>query len=327
MMRTMGLALAMGCLGATAALPMRSIAAAPAWPAKPVHILTPYQAGGSADAMARPIAAKLSEMWGQPVIVENKPGANGILATQTMIKAPADGYTLLYHITGIIQNPLLYKTAGYDPLKDIAPVLQIGSQSMALSVPAKSPLANLDQLVAQGRGNPAGQSYGSVGNGHTGHIWSELLTSEHGIKGTHAAYKGSGPLVVDLIAGRLDWAFLSTAEAATRLQDKSLRVLALSGPHRVKQLPGVATLQELGYPGFEMVGWHGLFAPAGTPAATLRKIEDDVRKVLADPEVARVAETQFIEITGLGRADFTRVVQTDHDRWRTLIRKFDIKNE
>jgi len=323
-MNTMKLALATATLVAAALTP---VAEAADWPTKPVMIYVLYSDGGSIDAMARPIAAKLSQMWGQPVLVDNKPGANGILAIQTLMKAPADGHTLLYHITGVVQNPWLYKSARYDPNKDLAPLVQIGGQAMGLAVPAKSDFKTVDQLVAAGRATKDGQTFGSVGNGHTGHVWSELLAAENGFKATHVAYKGSGPLTIDLISGRLDWAFLSTAEAVVRASDQSVRILAVSGPERVKQLAGVPTLKEAGFKGFEMVGWHGIFAPAGTPAPVRKKIEDDLRKVLADPEIVKLADTQVITITGLGQDDFARVVRTDYERWGSLMRKFDIKND
>jgi tripartite-type tricarboxylate transporter receptor subunit TctC len=172
-----------------------------------------------------------------------------------------------------------------------------------------------------------GQSYGSVGIGHTGHIWSELLVSENGLKGTHAVYKGTGPLLIDLTTGRLDWAFLASADAAIRSEDKSLKVLAVTGDHRIKQLPGVATMKELGQPGFDMVGWHAVFARSGTPRETLSKIEADLKKALAEPEVRKTLDIQGIEVTGIGGAEFASVVRNDYQRWGELIRRFNIRNE
>lgn len=325
-MKIQQLATILGCALACTGVPLTGHAAEP-WPTKPVVIYVPYQAGGSIDTMARPIAAKLAQMWGQPVIVENRPGANGMLATQTLIRAPADGHTLLYHITGIVQNPILYKNARYDPTKDVTPIVQIGGQAMGLSVPVSSPYKTLGELIAAGKSGRGGQSYGSVGNGHTGHVWSALLASETGMNAVHVAYKGSGPMVMDLLASRLDWAFLSTADALTRSTDKAIRVLALSGPARAKQFPNVATLRELGYPGFEMVGWHGIFAPVGISASIAKKIEQDLQKVLADPELIKLADSQVIELTALGQEKFSEIVKSDYERWGALMRKFDIRND
>jgi tripartite-type tricarboxylate transporter receptor subunit TctC len=312
-------------VGAAAALISAQPALAQPFPSKPVTIVVPYQAGGSIDAIARPLAAKLQRTWGQPVIVDNRPGANGMLATQSVVKAPADGYTILYHITGIIQNPLLYKNVAYDPLKDVTPVLQIGGQAMGLAVPTKSPITSLDQLVADGKAKgERGHAYGSVGVGHTGHIWSEYLVGEKGFRAGHAAYKGTGPLVIDLVAGRLDWAFLSTAEAITRTGDNSVRVLAVTGTERVKQMPTVPTMREVGYPGFEMVGWHGLFVPASTPKPLVDKLEQDIRAALAEPDLQKVLDMQVIHATGLGSDSFGKVMREDSARWGTLIRRFNI---
>lgn len=296
------------------------------FPIKPVVMVVPYQAGGSVDAIARPLAAKLAKVWGQPVIVENRPGANGMIATQYVMKSPADGHTLLYHLTGIIQNPLIYKNVSYEPLKDFTPVIQIGGQAMGLAVPEKSTITTVDQLVADGRARGStGHAYGSVGVGQTGHIWSELLTSEKSFKGSHAAYKGSGPMVIDLVSGRLDWAFLSSAESIVRSSDKSVRILAVTGTERIKQLPSVPTLREVGYPGFEMTGWHGIFAPARTPTSVVAKIERDSRAALSEPDMQAILELQVISPSGVGPNAFSKVMKDDQVRWATLIKRFNIK--
>ncbi|MCK9490400.1 MAG: tripartite tricarboxylate transporter substrate binding protein [Xanthomonadales bacterium] len=320
--RVFGAAVAGLCLA------VASGAVAQPFPSKAVTIVVPYQAGGSLDAIARAIANQLSKTWGQPVVVENRPGANGMIATQSVIKAPADGHTILYHITGIIQNPLLYKSVSYDPLVDVAPVIQIGGQAMGLAVPGKSPIASLDQLVQDGRAKGTkGHTYGSVGVGHTGHIWSELLVSEKKIQATHVAYKGTPALVIDLVSDRIDWAFLSSAEAVVRASDNSVKILAVTGAERVRQMPTVPTMRELGYPGFEMVGWHGLFVPAPTPKAVVSKIETDVRAALAAPELQKVLETQVIQGTGLGAEAFGKLMRDDQARWAALIKRFNIQAE
>lgn len=320
--RTLGAAIASLCLlGAGAATAQH-------FPSKPVTIVVPYQAGGSLDAIARAVANRLTKTWGQPVVVENRPGANGMIATQSVIKATPDGHTILYHITGIIQNPLLYKSASYNPLVDIAPVIQIGGQAMGLAVPGKSPIGSLDELVQDGKSKGAkGHNYGSVGVGHTGHIWSELLASEKKFTAVHAVYRGTPALVIDLVSERVDWAFLSSAEAVVRASDNSVKILAVTGTERVKQLPAVPTMRELGYPGFEMVGWHGLFVPVQTPKAVISKIESDVRTALAHPELQKVLETQVIQSTGIGAEEFSKVMRNDQARWAALIKRFNIQAE
>lgn len=311
---------------AAAALATPALAVAQAFPTKPVVIVVPYQAGGSVDAIARPLAAKLVKVWGQPVIVDNRPGANGMIATQYVMKSPADGHTLLYHLTGIIQNPLIYKNVSYDPLKDVTPVIQIGGQAMGLAVPGKSPIVSVDQLVADGREKGSkGHAYGSVGVGQTGHIWSELLTSEKSFKGSHAAYKGVGPMVIDLVSERLDWAFLSSAESITRTSDKSVKVLAVTGTERIKQLPNIPTMREIGYPGFELTGWHGIFAPAGTPKSVVAKMEKDIRAALGEPELQAALELQVISPSSIGSDGFAKVMRDDQARWASLVKQFNIQ--
>ena len=303
---------------------------AQAFPNRPVMIIVPFQAGGFVDVIARALALKLAKTWGQPVLVDNKPGANGLLATQQLMKSQPDGHTVLYQLTGMIQIPLLSKSAAaaYDPLKDVTPIIQLGSQVMGLAVPAKSPVNSVDQLVADGKAKGArGHAYGTVGVGHTGHIWSELLTSEKGFNGAHAPYKGASPLLLDLVADRMDWAFLGSSDAVVRSTDKSLKILAVTGPERIRQLPSVPTMKELGYPGFEMVGWHGLFAPANTPKAIVMKIEADVRAAMHDPEIQKVLDTHVITPTELGSDDFRKAMRDDQGRWAALIKKFNIQVE
>lgn len=327
-MRTSTLVVAMTTAIVSLCAAMPAAAQGPAFPSKPVTLVVPYQAGGSIDSIARPLAARLQKLWGQAVVVENRPGANGMLATQSVIKSVPDGHTVLYHITGIIQNPLLYKNVAYDPFRDVIPLAQIGGQAMGLAVPAKSAVTSVDQLVSDGRSKGTkGHAYGSVGVGHTGHIWSELLAAEKKFQASHAAYRGSGSLVIDLTAERLDWAFLSSAESVIRASDKSLRILAFTGTERVKQLPNVPTMRELGYPGFEMVGWHGLFAPAGTPKPVVAKLEADIRTALADPELQRVLDQQVIHATGLGSDAFGKVMREDRERWAAFIKRFNIQAE
>lgn len=325
---TFNLSKSMAAIVTAVALVMPSLSSAQAYPNKPVTILVPYQAGGFVDAIARALGHKLSKAWGQPVIVENRTGANGLIATQALLKAQPDGHTVLYHLTGIIQTPLLSKSAAsaYDPLKDVTPIIQVGGQVMGLTVPGKSQVNSLEQLVEDGKSKGSkGHVYGSVGIGHTGHIWSELLLTTKGFNGTHAAYKGAGPLIMDLVAERFDWAFLGSSDAVVRAADKSLKVLAVTGPERLKQLPNVPTMRELGYPGFEMVGWHGLFAPANTPKSVVAKIENDVRTAMRDPDILKMLDTFVITPSELGSDDFRKVMRDDQVRWAALIKKFNIQ--
>lgn len=298
-----------------------------AFPRKPVTIIVPYPAGGSADALIRPIAEKLSHAWGQPVLVDNRTGANGIIATQAVMRAEPDGHTILLHLTGFIQNASLYKKIPYDPFKDLIAVTQIGTQPMGLAVGPDSPYASVGALAAGLKARPADLSYGSFGTGSTGHVFGELLKYNAGVQMPHVPYRGEGPMLIDLISGRVTLGFVSSATAAARMKDKSLRILAVTGPHRLPSMPQVPTLTEAGMKGYDLVGWYGFFLPKGTPASVVEKISADTRAALAQPDiVARMRELE-IEPTGNSPAEFAKLLRSDYAKWDGLIKQFKIELE
>lgn len=308
------------------ALTVHAQASSP-WPSKTVTIVVPYQAGGSADVMIRPIAEKLSRIWKQPVVVDNRTGANGIIATQAVMRAEPDGHTILLHLTGFIQNASLYRKIPYDPFQDLAPVTQLGTQPMGLAVAAASPYVSVKELAAGLKAKPGDLSYGSFGTGSTGHIFGELLKSNLAVDMPHIPYRGEGPMLIDLIAGRLTVAFVSSATAATRQKDKSLKILGVTGPHRLPSLPNVPTLTEAGLKGYELVGWYGLFLPKGSPQSVVERIAADTRSVIAQADiVARMRELE-IEPTGTSPAEFGRILRADYAKWDGLIKQFKIELE
>lgn len=198
---------------------------------------------------------------------------------------------------------------------------------MALAVPGKSEIKSMDQLVAMGRAKPDGPSYGSIGIGQTGHIWSEQLLSEGKFKGMHIAYKGAGPMLIDLLNDRLDWAFVGPVDAVVRSSDRSVRVLAVTGTERIKQLPDVPTMRELGFSGFELTGWYGIFGPPHMSKELVARLEKDIRDAIADPEFQKLLDTNVISRTGLGSEDFASAMKADQPRWQAFIKKFNIKPE
>lgn len=318
---------AAACVAAlSSALAVHAQASNP-WPGKAVTIVVPYQAGGSADVMIRPIAEKLSHIWKQPVVVDNRTGANGIIATQAVMRAEPDGHTILLHLTGFVQNASLYRKIPYDPFRDLAPVTQLGTQPMGLAVAAASPYASVKELAAGLKAKPVDLSYGSFGTGSTGHIFGELLKSNLAVDMPHVPYRGEGPMLIDLIAGRLTVAFVSSATAATRQKDKSLKILGVTGPNRLPSLPNVPTLTESGLKGYDLVGWYGLFLPKGAPQSVVEKIAADARSVIAQPDiVARMRELE-IEPTGTSPAEFGRILRADYAKWDGLIKQFKIELE
>ena len=300
---------------------------ASSYPTKAVTIVVPYAAGGAADAMIRPIAEALSKQWRQPVVVDNRPGANGIIATQLVSKAAPDGYTLLLNLTGIVQNLSLYKRVPYDPFKDLQAITQLGTQPMGLAVAPATPYRNIGALLDAARATPGKFSYGSFGTGSTGHIYGELLRSTAKLEITHVPYKGEALMLPDLIGGRIQLGFVSASTAATRHRDKSLRILAVTGPRRIGAMADVPTLAELGYKGFEAVGWYGLFAPAGTPRPVVDKIAADARAVVQSTAIVARLRDQAIDPTGTSPDDFAKLLRADYVKWDGLIKTFKIELE
>ncbi|MFM9924459.1 tripartite tricarboxylate transporter substrate binding protein [Variovorax sp. H27-G14] len=298
-----------------------------AFPRKAVTIVVPYPAGGSADALIRPVAEKLSRIWGQPVVVDNRTGANGIIATQAVMRAEPDGHTILLHLTGFIQNASLYRKLPYDPFKDLVPVTQLGTQPMGLAVGPASPYTSVSALAAGLKAHAGDVSFGSFGIGSTGHIFGELLKQNMGVQMPHVAYRGEGPMLIDLISGRVSVAFVSSATAAVRQKDQTLRILAVTGPHRLASMQQVPTLSEAGMKGYDLVGWYGFFLPKNTPAAVAERIAADTRTVLAQPDIVQRMRELEIEPSGTSPADFAKLLRSDYAKWDGLIKQFKIELE
>lgn len=295
-----------------------------AFPTKPVSILVPYAPGSSLDAVGRTIAEVLSKQWGQPVVIENKPGANGLLATNQLMKSRPDGYTILYHLTGMIQNPLVNRNAKYDPLVDVKPVIMIGTQGTGLATSMQSPFNSVSELIDYYKQHPGEATYASAGVGQTGHIYSELLASENGVKVEHAPYNGPAAIAVDLMEGRVAWSFVSAADASRFGQEGRLKILGVTGPDRIDAISDVKTMEEQGYRGFEMTGWHGLFVPSNTPDAVVKQISDAVQKALEDEKVKDVMKNYVIKGTTLDSAPFKDLMESDMAKWKKLVERYNI---
>jgi tripartite-type tricarboxylate transporter receptor subunit TctC len=224
----------------------------------------PYPAGGATDTLARTIAQKLQEAWGQPALVENKPGASGTIGNQFVARAPADGQTILIAITALIQQPLLMDKLPYDPLADLVPVTQIARSPSLFAVPLDSPAKSLKEFVAMVKANPHKYNYGTYGAGTSSHIQGSLLNMQAGLDLVHVPFQGAAPLVTNLVGGQLASAFIDSATARPQL--KSIRPLAVTGTQRMRGLPDVPTFAELGYHSFDPYGWFGVFVPDPAPA-------------------------------------------------------------
>lgn len=300
--------------------------ASAAYPSRPVKLIVPYPAGGgAADMAARTVAVELAKLWGQPVVVENRPGASGMLGNELVVKSSADGYTLLLGITTLIQQPFLYAKLPYDAKKDLAPVSQIGAASNLFVVTSDVPAATLKEFAALTRSQPGKFNFGSFGNGSTSHIQGELLRSRASLDSIHVPYNGSAPLINAILGGQVTSSFIDIGTAQPHLKSGRFKALAVTGEQRLRSLPDVPTFKELGYPGFEPYGWWGLFVPAATPRSIVDKISADVVRVMRMPEAVARFESLNLQPIGNSADEFAKVMARDTPLWEKAIREANIK--
>jgi tripartite-type tricarboxylate transporter receptor subunit TctC len=264
-----------------------AIAQQSAWPNRPIRMVIPFGAGGGTDVIGRLLAQKLTESLGQPVVVENRPGAGGSLGTSEVARAPADGYTLLLGSSsthGI--NPGMYTKLPYDPIKDFEPVALIATNLFVMSVPKDSPVKTVADLVRLAQASPGKYDYASSGNGTTSHLAAALFVSMSGAKLTHIPYKSNVPGLTDLVAGRVAMMFDNITAMQTQINAGTIRPIATTGLKRTTVLKDVPTLDESGVKGYDIRGWFCMLAPAGTPAAIVIRLNQELVKIVAMPEVA-----------------------------------------
>jgi len=300
-----------------------ALAQTPAYPSQPIRIVVPYPAGGATDTLARMIGSKLQESWGQTVIVDNKPGASGMLGNDFVAKAPPDGHTVLLGITAIVQLPALKSKMPYDVLKDLQPLAQVASTNSILAVPSTTSVGTLKEFVALAKGRPGKLNYGSYGVGTSSHIQGSLLNMQAGLDLTHVPYKGAAPLLQDLRGGQVSSAFIDMATAQPHLA--SMKVLAVTGTQRNKLLPNVPTFAEQGFHSFEPVGWFGLFMPAGVPAPVAKKFAAEAERILRQPDVTARIEALGMTPGNLTTDEFARVVRSDAQVYAKIIKDANIQ--
>jgi tripartite-type tricarboxylate transporter receptor subunit TctC len=312
------------CLAAGLAITLATPAFAQAsYPGQQLRLVVPYPAGGATDTLARTIAQKLQESWGQTVIVENRPGAGGTIGNQFVAKAPADGHTILIGITALIQQPSLMEKLPYDPLKDLAPVTQIARSPSMLVVPLDSPAKNLKDFIAMVKASPGKYNFGSYGAGTSSHIQGSLLNLQAGIDLVHVPFQGSAPLVTNIVGGQVASAFVDSASARPHL--KSMRPLAVTGTQRIPGLPDVPTFQELGYHSFDPYGWFGVFLPATTPPAVVQKLSAEVNRILQLPDVTARIEALGLQVGGGKPDEFQKIVRGDAAIYAKIIKDANIR--
>jgi len=301
---------------------------ADAYPDKPVTLVVPTSAAGGTDTIARLIADALGKTMKQTFIIDNRPGANGILGTDLVARGAPDGYRLLFtYAAAMVVNPSLYKKLPYDPLKDFAPVAQIGRGGNLLLVRQDLPVKTLKEFVAYANARPDKLSYCSWGNGSGGHLAMESLKKQAGLALMHVPYKGSGPCVQDLMGGQVDAAFADMSSTVELVRAGRLKALANSGPSRIPMLPDVPTMTEAGYP-FTNYSWYGLLAPAKTPPAIVKKLNVAVNQVLKDPAVVqRLRELNFTDLPQNTPEQFAATMQKDLHDWSVLIKEIGLTLE
>ena len=298
-----------------------------AYPSKPIRIIVGYSPGGTTDIIARIIGAQLTKTLHQAVVVENRPGAGGNIGGDFVAKAAPDGYTLMLGTAGTMAvNPWIYKNMQFDTVRDFAPVSLIASLPNLMVVNPKVPAKNVQEFVAWAKKRPGKVFFASSGIGNTPHLTAELFNQTTGLNMVHVPYKGSGAALTDLIGGKgVQVMFDNMPSAIGHARSGALRALAVTGPKRVASDPNIPTVAESGYPGFNVVTWFGLFAPAGTPAAIVDKLNHEVADAVADPEVHKHLLDLGAEPTTDTPADFSKLVKEDKVKWGKVVKAAKIQ--
>ena len=296
-----------------------------AWPAKPIRLISPYPPGGQTDVVSRWLGEKLTPVLGQPVVVENRAGAQGSVGLQAAKTAAADGYTFVYtNVSNLSIAPNLETSLPYDAQKDFAPVTQLGLTVLAMVVPASLGPKNLREFVAWAKGNPGKVSFASFGNGSTSHVYGEMLKGAAGIDMVHVPYKGAGPAVVDTLGGQVQMTIQDLAAVGPHIASGRLLPMAVTGPRRWPALPDLPTFVEQGYP-LDIAGWNGIHAPAGTPRPVIERMNAEINRIIQTPEGREQMLKFGLLATGTTPDELADVIRRDTPRWGEVIRKGNIK--
>lgn len=309
-------------VGSTGLLTGYSAAATDPYPDKPVKVIVPFPAGGGGDTLARLMLNRVAQELGQPFVFENIAGAGGNIGSQTAARAAADGYTLLYGTNGTFGiNHSLYKSPGFDPLKDFAPVSQLSRIAAMLVVRSNLPAASMPDLLKLVRSEPGKYTFASAGNGTTSHLAGEILKSSARLEMVHVPYRGGAPAMNDLLAGQVDMMIDVMPNTAPHIKGGRVRGLAVSTAQRVASLPDMPTIAESGVGGFDVSAWDALFAPRGTPAPVLARLHAAVQKALADPELRLQLQQRGVEAAPGSAQALTEFVRSELTRWGDAVRQ------
>ncbi len=315
-----GVALAGAMLAAAVSYLLVPAAYAAEYPTKPIRMIVGFAPGGGTDTTARAIANRLTELLGQQVIIDNRAGAAGNIATELVARAPPDGYTLLMGtIAALAINPSLYRTKlPFDSVRDFAPIIQAVDSTNILSLNPSVPAASVKELIALAKAKPL--NYGSSGVGGTGHLAGELFSSMAGVKMTHVPYKGGGPAMVDLIAGQVQLVFATAASAVPHIKSGKIKGVAVTTIKRSALMPSIPTIAESGLPGFDANNWYGLLAPAGTPRPIIMRLNTEVKKVLAMPEVKEFLFNQGLDPAPGTPEQFGAYIKSEIAKWAKVVK-------
>lgn len=317
---------ATACLIASLGLASASPARAEAYPSKPIRLVAPGAPGSPTDIRGRWLAQKLAAALGRAVVMDNRPGAGGAIATEAGAKAAPDGYTLLVVHQGTLAfNPHMYAHLGYDALADFAPISRIGMTPLVLAVPPALPVSSVSALVRYAKAHPGQLDYGSPGSGTPSHVAGELFRRMAGIDVQHVPYKGSSPVLIDLIAGRLTYTLDAAVAIMPSAEARKLKALGVTSAKRIAALPGLPTLAESGVPGYEYWTWQGIVAPAGTPREIVARLNTEIVSILKTPDARKWFAEQGGEPVSDTPAGFAAYIRAEHAKWGPIIREAGIK--
>ena len=293
--------------------------AATAYPERPVRLVVGFPPGGAADILGRIAAQQLTDRLGQQVIVDNRGGAGGLIATEIAVRANADGYTLLFSSIPHVINPHLYKKVAYDAIRDFVPVVQFVAVPLMMAASPALPVKSVKELIDYARANPGKINYGSAGSGSSSHLAVELFKSMSGIRMEHIPYKGTGPLITDMLGGQIGLTIASAVPLASPVKSGRLHGLAVTSPKRSAAFPELPAIAET-VAGYEVINWFGIFAPAGTPAAAIGRVNAALNEALRSTELVKSLNARGADAVGGTAADFARVVRADYAKWGKVVR-------
>lgn len=296
-------------------------ASAQSYPSRPIRLVIPYPPGGGIDLVGRPLAEKLSMALGQPVVVDNKGGASGIIAMEHVANSPPDGYTIVLALaTQIAVNPALFAKVPYDPVKDFAPIALLGSAPYVLVVNPKLPVNTLGDILALAKAKPRGMTYASSGNGSGAHLSTEMIKTMAGVDIVHVPYKATATGIRDVMAGDVQLMFVTIGSVRGQVKGGLLKPIAVSGAKRSPAMPDVPTVAESGLPGFESVVWYGILAPAGTPADIVARLNTEIVKAIQAPDYRQRLAAEAVELSGSTPEEFRVYIKSELGKWAKVIK-------